>query len=60
MREHEEHRLILLDDRQRFFLAVFDEGRPACLATANDPSKGVSGCRRCPTAARDDFAGSPS
>jgi hypothetical protein len=51
MREHEEHRLILLDDRQRFFLAAFDEGRPACLATANDPSKGVSGyqvaARRC-------------
>jgi hypothetical protein len=30
---------------QRFFLAVFDEGRPACLAAANDPSKGVSGCQ---------------
>ena len=43
LREGEDHRLALLDDRERFLIAVLDEGRTARVGAADGPGKGIGG-----------------
>jgi hypothetical protein len=38
----EHHQLVLLGDRERFLIAVRDEGRAARAGAADDPGEGIS------------------
>jgi hypothetical protein len=43
LRERENYRLVLLDDRERFLIAVLDEGRATRVGAADDPGEGIGG-----------------